>query len=504
MPQPVGPTQIACSVVIPTRSRPQQLASCLESLAAQDYPRERFEVIVVEDGGRSLHDVTGRFRERLQLRVLERPHLGRSAARNHGAAEARGELVAFTDDDTRPEPGWIRALTTRHAAVPGHALGGRTVSISPHNPYARASGVILDLAYAHRNPRMPNGARFFAASNLALPADRFRLLGGFDPRLRISEDRELCDRWAEHGFGMTYVPEAMIRHATPTSLSQLLREAVRLWPGGIQLPTLPVVAGTRVERIRFWVLRRARAPGAGRARPEAGRLLPGPAPRLAGSDGGRIRLGGIAGQTARRRVVSEPIGIGLIGCGQVAELRHLPALSRLRGASVVALADLDPERARRLSERFAVPRCYREPEELLADGAVEVVGVLAPPADHAELATRALARGKHVLVEKPLATSLEDGERLIAVAAETPAKTVVGFNLRAHVLVQRARELLSGGIGRPDRGGPRSDERQRQRGRRWGPAAGGLSGRVAVGFCSRWLRTTTTSGATSRVPRSSR
>jgi glycosyltransferase involved in cell wall biosynthesis len=224
MPSPVGITQIACSVVIPTRSRPERLATCLESLAAQDFPRERFEVIVVEDGGRSLIDVIGRFRGRLQLRVVERPPSGRSAARNHGAAEAHGELVAFTDDDTQPEPGWIRALTTRHAAVPGHALGGRTVSISPANPYARASGVILDLAYAHRNRRLPNGARFFAASNLALPTDRFRLVGGFDPRLPISEDRELCDRWAEHGFGMTYVPEATIRHATPTSLLGFCRK----------------------------------------------------------------------------------------------------------------------------------------------------------------------------------------------------------------------------------------------------------------------------------------
>jgi glycosyltransferase involved in cell wall biosynthesis len=218
MSQPVGPTQIICSVVIPTRSRPQRLATCLESLAAQDYPRERFEVIVVDDGGRSLNQVIAGFRRRLQLRVLEQPHSGRSAARNQGAAQAQGDLVAFTDDDTQPEPGWLRALITRHATVPGHALGGRTVSISPANPYARASGAILDLAYAHRNRRLTRDARFFAASNLALPADRFRMLGGFDTRLRVSEDRELCDRWAEHGFGMTYVPEARIRHATPTTL----------------------------------------------------------------------------------------------------------------------------------------------------------------------------------------------------------------------------------------------------------------------------------------------
>jgi cellulose synthase/poly-beta-1,6-N-acetylglucosamine synthase-like glycosyltransferase len=212
-------------VVIATRDRPERLAACLESLAAQDYPRERFEVIVVEDGGDSgLHQMAARYRDRLQLRTLERPFAGRSAARNHGAARAGGELVAFTDDDTQPAPGWLRALATRHASVPGDALGGRTVSMSATNPYARVGGLILDLAYAHQNSRLPRAARFFAANNLALPADRFRKLGGFNPQLGVSEDRELCDRWVEHGFGMTFVPEAVIRHATPTSLLDFCRK----------------------------------------------------------------------------------------------------------------------------------------------------------------------------------------------------------------------------------------------------------------------------------------
>jgi predicted dehydrogenase len=144
--------------------------------------------------------------------------------------------------------------------------------------------------------------------------------------------------------------------------------------------------------------------------------------------------------------VSQPIGVGVVGCGHVAELRHLPALSRIADARVVAVADLDPDRARLLSERFAVPRRYGESAELLDDRDVEVVGVLAPPAQHAEVAIGALQRGKHVLVEKPLATSLADGERLIAAAAETSAQAVVGFNLRAHALVGRARELLSEGL----------------------------------------------------------
>jgi predicted dehydrogenase len=144
--------------------------------------------------------------------------------------------------------------------------------------------------------------------------------------------------------------------------------------------------------------------------------------------------------------VNGPIGIGLIGCGHVAELRHLPALSRLKGARVVAVADLDADRAQRLGERFAVPRHYGDPAQLLADPEVEVVGVLVPATAHGEVTIAALEAGKHVLVEKPLATSLADGDRMIAAGAETSAKAAVGFNLRAHPLVRRARELLSNGL----------------------------------------------------------
>jgi predicted dehydrogenase len=144
--------------------------------------------------------------------------------------------------------------------------------------------------------------------------------------------------------------------------------------------------------------------------------------------------------------VSEPTGVGLIGCGHVAEVRHLPALSSLDDARVVAVADLDPDRAQRLGERFAVPRRYQDTGELLADPEVEVVGVLVPATDHTEVAIAALEAGKHVLVEKPLATSLDDGDRMIAAVAETSAKAAIGFNLRAHPLVRRARELLANGL----------------------------------------------------------
>ena len=200
--------------------------------------------------------------------------------------------------------------------------------------------------------------------------------------------------------------------------------------------------------------------------------------------------------------MSEPAGVGLIGCGHVAEQRHLPALSRLDCARVVTLADLDPDRVQLLGERFGVARRYGEPHELLADPAVEVVGVLVPATDHAEVTIAALTSGKHVLVEKPLATSLADGERMIAAAAETAARACVGFNLRAHPLVARARELLASGVvGRSRRSMGCSAAAAIRGALRNGGAGRPIDG-AAAARCSRRRRTTTTFGAFSAATRS--
>src|SRR5690242_16282570 len=95
------------SVVVPTYNRPQPLSRCLDALARLYYPREQFEVIVVDDGStESLAALVKNFQERLDIRYLREEHAGPGMARNVGAAHARGEYLAFTDDDCAPCPDW--------------------------------------------------------------------------------------------------------------------------------------------------------------------------------------------------------------------------------------------------------------------------------------------------------------------------------------------------------------------------------------------------------------
>jgi predicted dehydrogenase len=144
-----------------------------------------------------------------------------------------------------------------------------------------------------------------------------------------------------------------------------------------------------------------------------------------------------------------PVRIGIVGCGRITTLRHLPALRRLEDVEVRALADLDADRLGAAAERFGIARRYADHEALVSDPEIEVVGVCVPAPGHAEVAVAALEASKHLLLEKPVALTLADGERIAAAAARAAGKIVVGFNLRWHRLVARAGGLVeAGAVGR--------------------------------------------------------
>jgi predicted dehydrogenase len=143
--------------------------------------------------------------------------------------------------------------------------------------------------------------------------------------------------------------------------------------------------------------------------------------------------------------------IGIVGCGRAATVLHLPALSRVPGVRVVALADPDPDRLAELAARCRGAAAYADYRRLLDDDGVDLVAVCVPAMMHAEVAVAALRAGKHAFIEKPLAISLEDCDHIVAAAVraeQAGVRTAVGFNLRSHRLLRHAREIVaSGGLG---------------------------------------------------------
>jgi glycosyltransferase involved in cell wall biosynthesis len=228
------------SVVVPTLDRPQRLARCLEALAAVHPPSGGFEAIVVDDGGRTpLGPIVGAMGSRLDARLRVVPHGGPAAARNAGAAEARGRVLAFTDDDCRPEPGWLTAFEAALGREPQAIVGGRTVNGLPENTFSAASQALVDYLYSYYAAH-PERPRFFASNNVALTRACFDAIGGFDVGFRdaAGEDREFCHRAHHQGHPMLRVPEAVVRHEHALGPRSFLKQHFTYGRGARRFHTL--------------------------------------------------------------------------------------------------------------------------------------------------------------------------------------------------------------------------------------------------------------------------
>jgi len=145
---------------------------------------------------------------------------------------------------------------------------------------------------------------------------------------------------------------------------------------------------------------------------------------------------------------NHPVGVGLLGCGWIVEIAHVPTLARSRIGRLVAAADPDPVRRSWLLERAPEARVHAGWEALLQEPSVEAVVVALPTALHAEAACQAFAAGKHVYLEKPLAVSLEAGRRVVEAWRKAGTVGAIGYNFRRNPIFQSAtRTLASGALG---------------------------------------------------------
>lgn len=253
----MGQEQPFFSIIIPTYARPERLATCLQSLAHLDYPRDRFEVIVVNDGSEMpIEPVVAPFRDQLALTLITQPNAGPAKARNTGATQARGKFLVFTDDDCAPTPDWLKTLAARFATAPDCIIGGRTINALANNLCSTASQVLIDYLYTYYNAG-PKQSTFFASNNLALPADCFHALGGFDTTfpLAAGEDREFCDRWLHHGYEMIYAPEVRVYHAHKLTLPTFWRQHFNYGRGAFcfhQARSRRNLERTKVEPLSFY------------------------------------------------------------------------------------------------------------------------------------------------------------------------------------------------------------------------------------------------------------
>jgi predicted dehydrogenase len=139
------------------------------------------------------------------------------------------------------------------------------------------------------------------------------------------------------------------------------------------------------------------------------------------------------------------IKIGVIGCGKIAQVRHIPEYADNKNVQLTGYCDLNFTRASELADKFG-GKAFASYHELLADSEIDAVSVCTANQSHAEISIAALKAGKHVLCEKPMATSLEDCEAMVKAAHEANKFLMLGHNQRMAKAHIKARELIRSGL----------------------------------------------------------
>lgn len=126
------------------------------------------------------------------------------------------------------------------------------------------------------------------------------------------------------------------------------------------------------------------------------------------------------------------VRVGIIGCGGIANQKHLPGLSKIKEVELVAFCDIIREKAEKTATKFGVESAavYEDYKELLADDSIEVIHVCTPNRSHSFITIDALESGKHVMCEKPMAKTAEEGRMMVEAAKRTGKKLTIGYQNR--------------------------------------------------------------------------
>jgi cellulose synthase/poly-beta-1,6-N-acetylglucosamine synthase-like glycosyltransferase len=240
------------SIVIPTRNRPALLDRCLTAIHALDFPREDYEVLVVDDGSvPPIDHVVARHADALALRTFTGSGRGPAKARNLALRHANGDYVVFTDDDCQPDRNWLRAYDEAFRRTPTAGLGGSIVDSPENGLCGRASQMLVTFLYDYFDAR--HELNFFCSNNFAFPRRELQALGGFDESfpLAAAEDRDLCARWLRQA-PLHFVPGAVIVHRQFLNFRTFFRQQFRYGRGAFQFWLRREQSGLSGNKLETW------------------------------------------------------------------------------------------------------------------------------------------------------------------------------------------------------------------------------------------------------------
>jgi GT2 family glycosyltransferase len=211
-------TELAASVIVPVRNGRHHLELLLAALERQTLPRERFEVLIGDDG--STDGTDDLETEDGWVRVLKGPPRSSYAARNRAAGAAQAPILAFCDADCQPEPDWLEAgIATVENAEPETLAAGRVRFLVPDRPTVWTL-VDMDTTKDHRREVEVGNAE---TANLFVRREFFERLNGFDDSIPEHGDFDFALRAVAADARLSYAPEAVVWHPTRDTAKPFLR-----------------------------------------------------------------------------------------------------------------------------------------------------------------------------------------------------------------------------------------------------------------------------------------
>jgi glycosyltransferase involved in cell wall biosynthesis len=222
--QPVSPQVVKISIIIPALNEEKMIGRCLESLTKLVFARDRFEVLVIDNGSRDRTlAIADSFKDRLNLKVLQQAGVRISALRNLGARAATGDILAFLDADCLAPADWLDQMLVLAPANGAGVLGAHYLLPEDSSWVGRTW---------HRYQEAPKSGEVshVPAGDLIMRREDFLKLGGFDETIQTNEDYELCERARKAGMDVRAFPQIGVIHlGTAQSLRVFFRK--QAWHG---------------------------------------------------------------------------------------------------------------------------------------------------------------------------------------------------------------------------------------------------------------------------------
>ncbi|NJM17695.1 MAG: glycosyltransferase family 2 protein [Richelia sp. RM2_1_2] len=217
------------SIIIPVYNDSQRLATCLKSLDSQTYPKDLYEIVVVDNN--SQEDIKSIVKQFNQARITHESRGGSYAARNKGISVAKGKILGFTDSDCIPAADWIEKGVEKLLQIPNCGLVAGEVKLFFKNPENPSIFEVYDSMNFLRQKYYIDEFNFGATANVFTFKEVFEIVGLFNSDLKSGGDKEWGQRVFLCGYTQVYAENVLVEHPARKEWKEIRNKAIRVTEG---------------------------------------------------------------------------------------------------------------------------------------------------------------------------------------------------------------------------------------------------------------------------------